>query len=404
MAAPKRCNELADFPQFDKFPAEIRLQIWNDALPGPRVVHLKQETIVTSNFGLLRVRSDEAVPQPPLPGPYDIEDSFPYASFGFRSSCPAPNILYVCRESCQVVKKLYTRMFTTLGALPTIWFRPSLDILFIDDRTFDERLQDFLAVDSITPDDLDKVENLCVHYNAVHEETPTLTSGVEENLDDLLDYFPNATDVTIVADPITHMTAEKHLTAGEQTAVALLPIEDYLLALARREAEIETVGGWVFVGGFETLRGIECPGFQVGAFQSLREMRGLSEIRVDVKAFMKGTLKQHLLRGMHLQRPTTKKEARYMAKLMRELNFEDIPYDLLRGPDEEDKQSVTEDELDDDMLRYQQQLDQKMESYLGFEDFENEELEDESGDEFFGADWLGEEGYEEGFGGKVGGR
>lgn len=41
---------VAAFPRFGEFPAEVRLQIWKEALPGPRVVQLEPRSLKTHQF------------------------------------------------------------------------------------------------------------------------------------------------------------------------------------------------------------------------------------------------------------------------------------------------------------------------------------------------------------------
>lgn len=308
-------------------------------------------------------------------------DNFPCNSFGFRSSCPAPGLLYVCRESCQVVTQSYTRMFTTLGAVPTIWFRPSLDILFIYEHSFsggEGWAYDKTSFNSITADDLDMVENICVHTGVLFENNHP---SAEVQLQELLVFFQNAKKVTLVSKPVTHRELEENLTTDEQSTIALLPIEDYCLALARRGAKPAYIGGGMtMVDGFEMVSGVRCRDFDITAFETLRgesKDQDLPKVRVDVKAFMTEAAKQHLLRNIHLQRPTTKTEARFIAYLKEDLDFEDLPDDLLEESDEEeeDEEELFENELS------------------GYELFEDVNLEEEPEEEVFEEEM--EEGSEE---------
>src|SRR5277367_3991537 len=50
------------FTIFNKLPQETRLMIWEAALPGPQIVHVKMKFLGSTEFGYRRVRSDRTVP------------------------------------------------------------------------------------------------------------------------------------------------------------------------------------------------------------------------------------------------------------------------------------------------------------------------------------------------------
>jgi 2EXR family len=91
------------FPLFPILPTEIRLKIWQLALPGPRVV---------------RVHA------------YDEAN---YLSL-FRSPTPPPQILFVCRESREQALLLYELCFGLehINAPSTIYFNHELDTLYFE--------------------------------------------------------------------------------------------------------------------------------------------------------------------------------------------------------------------------------------------------------------------------------
>jgi hypothetical protein len=149
-------------PQFVLFgilPLELRLTIWELALPGPRIVHFEPRRVRGGTC--VRVRSDkandsagnEAFFQHPLvtQNLYNTYYSSsnrqasaaarPGVHFG-PESCWAPEtfpkeipaLLLACKESHGVATKVYTQAFGTFGARASTWFSFELDTLYVDDR------------------------------------------------------------------------------------------------------------------------------------------------------------------------------------------------------------------------------------------------------------------------------
>ena len=147
--------------------------IWERALPGPRVVNLRQRKL-KNTIGEWEIET--AGSWPPLKKELlgeevdtdeeeDEQDEFDIFDFrdeyiwqgrqrnivggrlraniyddkayreahlvGWVSDCPAPEILSVCREAFEVVSKLYHKVFVSLGADATIWFCFKLDTLYL---------------------------------------------------------------------------------------------------------------------------------------------------------------------------------------------------------------------------------------------------------------------------------
>lgn len=129
---------------------EIRLLIWEYALPGPRIVFLEPRVKSTKFRYCYRVRSDVHIDDNqfffdgfmdgidegdlrvlkerneigPMEGNFD--DTF------FHSRCPPPVILEVCRESYRVATRFYRKAFGTSSGFPEIWFNYDVDTLFLD--------------------------------------------------------------------------------------------------------------------------------------------------------------------------------------------------------------------------------------------------------------------------------
>ena len=104
------------FPRFRQLPPELRLKVWEDALPGARTIHLVKELV-------------DEVPR-----------------FGRRksqctSTCPCPqtiiSMLHVCVESRAVVLKRYKVLFTPRSFADPFFsqhfFDPSTDGIFVCD-------------------------------------------------------------------------------------------------------------------------------------------------------------------------------------------------------------------------------------------------------------------------------
>ena len=92
--------DAAAFPQFARLPAEIRLQIWEAALPGPRVVMLVSPFPSKASRLRAKLGPGPALPtRPPAPV--------------LRSSTPPPALLHVSREARAVA---LTRYRLGLGA------------------------------------------------------------------------------------------------------------------------------------------------------------------------------------------------------------------------------------------------------------------------------------------------
>ncbi|KAH8595078.1 hypothetical protein B0O99DRAFT_158032 [Bisporella sp. PMI_857] len=98
------------FTIFNQLPTELRLKIWEAALPDPRVINIRQKE--------LRKRR---------PG-YDI--------MGVTSDTKTPSVLLACRESYSVSSKFYTPSFAPAGSIPETYFDLQRDTLYLRFDTF----------------------------------------------------------------------------------------------------------------------------------------------------------------------------------------------------------------------------------------------------------------------------
>jgi len=107
------------FPLFSRLSTEIRIEIWKQALPGPRIIYIER---------LLRgaLHPDWAWPQS-----YNHEDA-PFPSY-FTSASPNNSIislLEACQESSLVVRKHYSLILPE----SSVWFSFSKDFLYLGRR------------------------------------------------------------------------------------------------------------------------------------------------------------------------------------------------------------------------------------------------------------------------------
>jgi hypothetical protein len=136
------------FILFGKLPKEIRLMIWNEALPGPRIVFLELDFPETQPYWR-RVWSNRAIDETEdiiteegddILDEKDIyinelgeEVGFPINhAAAFKSKTPAPALLFVCLESFEVASKMYFLAFGSSEGRPEVWFNFEKDILLLD--------------------------------------------------------------------------------------------------------------------------------------------------------------------------------------------------------------------------------------------------------------------------------
>ncbi|KAL8376234.1 hypothetical protein RB595_007373 [Gaeumannomyces hyphopodioides] len=109
------------FPQFARLPAEIRLQIWEEALPGARAVMLRGPRAapggaLRGELELLvrgsRRRSRSAGGDPRSRADADNDDGH-RAARGWTSPTPPPAMLHACSESRAVALRRYSLVFAT---------------------------------------------------------------------------------------------------------------------------------------------------------------------------------------------------------------------------------------------------------------------------------------------------
>lgn len=134
------------FTLFPYLPTELRIKIWEHALPGPRVVYLKQrlakERDVLGRYEGV-IKGYEGGARHPDRGDIWVNPSkiqtVRYKQDNpveFFSDSPQPNILHVCRESASIVKEHYARCFSTWNTTAQIWFNCKIDTLYLCPGSF----------------------------------------------------------------------------------------------------------------------------------------------------------------------------------------------------------------------------------------------------------------------------
>src|SRR4051794_8755809 len=91
------------FILFDRLPTEIRLKIWEAALPGPRVINIIERRVK---------RKRHSTVDPPFPTGLDE------GMLALWSSSKAPSTLFACRESHQVTSKFLVPSFAFASSIP----------------------------------------------------------------------------------------------------------------------------------------------------------------------------------------------------------------------------------------------------------------------------------------------
>jgi hypothetical protein len=200
------------FPQFNQLPKELREMIWEAALPDPRVVYVKKEFM--EQYYCTRVWSDKAIDETfnspkKVPTFFDLhenEDALKKLLYhsdseedfgrdwrrGLRSRCPPPNLLFVCRESYEVMTSHYQKAFGGFDAFPDTWFDFERDILYLDWDVYDEppmKPGDFLSLNAC------KVRNLAMFDHDVFYKH---YDDYEFWLCEVLNVFTNVKQLTIV--------------------------------------------------------------------------------------------------------------------------------------------------------------------------------------------------------------
>ncbi|KAM3068384.1 hypothetical protein ACMFMF_009199 [Clarireedia jacksonii] len=228
------------FAPFPRLPVEIRHEIWRLALPGPRIVPLLARSTKLCPHIWYRIRSDVPIgtcalgAQSECEGYFDISPSMmsddereisnhckhlgkhlngrdQYQCF--RSHCPPPAILSVCRESFEIASKLYSRHFSIPGSHAQTYFNFAIDTLHIDHNTFlsGHPSEYPFRTSRLLCDEAKLIENLSVGVSLCSPY-----DRVQKWIIHLLQHLRNLKKLTIVDDDYTSFIQSKNMSDKER--------------------------------------------------------------------------------------------------------------------------------------------------------------------------------------------
>ena len=141
------------FTLFDRLPLEIRLQIWEAALPGPRIIHLEKWQA-------------------------SFDRSITFNVLEISSNTKAPSMLFANRESRLVASQCYIPSFAFEGSTTKTYFNFQMDTLYFRLDTLDEMHELDSAVKDVESvydtEQIFRVRNIAIlsqdpeHYGATH--------------------------------------------------------------------------------------------------------------------------------------------------------------------------------------------------------------------------------------------
>lgn len=244
---------VAKFTRFLDLPIELRRNIWEAALPGPRLVNIRQRSLKPTigewerdtgrEWPVMEEESGgDAVPDEahslryrPLTrqqiqqAPENVY-STAYGTrhlVGIYSEAPPPEIIYVCREARDVVLQYYTQAFYCAESFPQTYFDFAIDTLYIrtDNFGFGEGLeclhedlrQGFPILDL---KNIKRVRRLAIQYDNENNED-TFPEGA---LADILKFFGGIEELSLV---LRHFEDEKTKTNDQSDLVLLERMDVY---------------------------------------------------------------------------------------------------------------------------------------------------------------------------------
>jgi hypothetical protein len=204
----------SSFPNFNFLPTEIRLMIWEAALPDPRIIHIEARD--REFYSCFRVRSDtaiDALDANQIPAFFQAKqsdkDRFAFELFSvfndtrkaenyfrFITRAPPPVLLYVCRESFEVASRHHPRVFGTAYSPPTVSFNFQKDTLYLDWAFPGPSLRNPYELKDFSWVELAKVRYLAVECDEDYAEALGF-ENTEEFLAMVLGYFPSLEKLTI---------------------------------------------------------------------------------------------------------------------------------------------------------------------------------------------------------------
>ena len=190
------------FPQFSRLPRELRLIIWQMALPGPRVVTIRQKLLQKSFSQWWNETHDESesVDHQDFGGEAWRQIILSGPVFGIKPDNGPPAILSACREAYGVASKFYERVFSVEHSIKETYFDFHLDTLYLRYDDFGSQNNSMgLIIDSVPglddEENLKRVERLAILIDPEYLGWP---GRIEEWLVSLLHRFEGAKNLSLV--------------------------------------------------------------------------------------------------------------------------------------------------------------------------------------------------------------
>jgi hypothetical protein len=206
------------FPKFRNLAKEIRLEIWEAALPGPRIVELRERPFKIENL---------------------LNRSHLTPMTSFKSYCRALDVLFACREPREVAVKHYERAFDMAASHLGTWFDFHRDVLYIcwDKFNFNHATEQFNDLIYYIPCIFDeeireRIENLAILMNkkAIRNYGE---KNLEEFLSCILGHFHGVKTLSLVAKHVSDYPGSE--TDRNRMELSLLdPIDTDCLELCYR--------------------------------------------------------------------------------------------------------------------------------------------------------------------------
>lgn len=131
--------DIVPFPLFKEFPKDIRVLIWETALPRlrERVVRVREAELKKNRGEWYDERREKGLPVPDVWTPETIARRKETRLKALQGCSRPPQILFVCREAYETASLFYARLFEDdVVSSPGIYFSPKTDILYPRYRLF----------------------------------------------------------------------------------------------------------------------------------------------------------------------------------------------------------------------------------------------------------------------------
>jgi hypothetical protein len=262
MPTTSQTNPLV-FHKFNDLPKEIQFMIWENALPGPRLVHIYQKPLKSTikdwerangatrrsdwflAAGMIDAWEVDWIDEGVMESYYgdDLEGSTPPTDddamkdkrlVGFKSISELLHMALACKDAFDVVSKNYPLAFNCFGSFAQTFFNFELDTLYIRNENiqcFNDGLETMFYTgicghDVIgSKDDMQKVERLALELevDADGELYLLYFSGLSEWIVYIMHYFPSLKTLTFV---VGHYESDTIGASKDESIISLIdPID-----------------------------------------------------------------------------------------------------------------------------------------------------------------------------------